>query len=221
MLLALARRVAKPLLENALGAYLPEELDLNQLELHVPDGRLRLRSLALHAEELNRSFFPTGPVYVQTAEIGELMSEVPYTQLATQPCRLEARAVRIKMAIGRATLGPPPEMMSTFLEVLPDTPPSMRSHMPPDMNTTAIDSLTHFLERLLLQLHLSASDIVVELQAPSGAIFQLCIPELKAEAKVPFFLCFQTGFYKAFPSCLFDNAVADHSITARRAISWS
>lgn len=185
MLTALARRVAKPLLENALGAYLPEELDLNQLELHVPDGRLRLRSLALHAEELNRSFFPDGPVYVQTAVIAELMSEVPYKQLATQPCRVEARGVHIRMALGRATLGPAPQELSMLLDVLPSTPPSTMKAggARPDMNTTAIDSLTHFLERLLMQLHLSASDIVVELQTSTGAIFRLCIPELKAESR--------------------------------------
>lgn len=184
MLLSLARRVAKPLLENALGAYLPEELDLNQLDLHVPDGRLRVRSLALHAEELNRYFFPAGPVYVQSAEIADITTEIPYKQLATQPCRFEARGVRIKMALGKATIGPSPQEMSMLLDVLPDTPPSAQTYMRPDMNTTAIDSLTHFLERVLMQLHFSAHDIVVELQASSGAIFQLRVPELKAEAKV-------------------------------------
>lgn len=57
-----ATRVAKPLLESALGAYLPQELDLAQLDLHVPDGRLRVRNLELNAEALAHLCPPPPPL---------------------------------------------------------------------------------------------------------------------------------------------------------------
>ena len=109
------RRLAQPalkrfyrfVLRRAIGQFLLEELDLEQLDVQLGEGSITLTELELDAEELNRQLRvagtgedgPASGIRVKSAFVGKLRAKLPYTNLLEESCELEAEDVSLVLEV--------------------------------------------------------------------------------------------------------------------------
>ena len=91
------QRFYKFVLKRLLGQFLSSELDLEQLDVALSSGDVRLHRLSLNTAQLNE--WADGlPVRVQSARIASLHCQVPWRSLLSQHCTLHIRGLHIAVA---------------------------------------------------------------------------------------------------------------------------
>ncbi|CAG8475052.1 4609_t:CDS:10 [Paraglomus occultum] len=90
----LQKRLLTFLLRKAVGQFLAEELDLNNLEVQLGNGFLQLRELQLNVEVLNELFTDL-PFSIASGKIGGITARIPWTTFWKQEYVLEIDSLQL------------------------------------------------------------------------------------------------------------------------------
>ncbi|CEM29359.1 unnamed protein product [Vitrella brassicaformis CCMP3155] len=83
------KRFYKYLLKRVLGTFLRHDLELDQLDVHLYDGRIELRALELDVFSFNESLSDgNAPVRLIAARVGKLHMEIPWANILQDPCKI-------------------------------------------------------------------------------------------------------------------------------------
>ncbi|CAG8497159.1 7566_t:CDS:10 [Diversispora eburnea] len=88
------KRLLKFLLKRALGQFLAEELDLDNLEIQLGNGFVHLKELQLNVEVLN-DLVTDLPVVITDGRIGGIVANIPWKNIWTCDCVLEIHNLKI------------------------------------------------------------------------------------------------------------------------------
>ncbi|NXY84997.1 ATG2A protein, partial [Alcedo cyanopectus] len=95
---ALKARAARYALERSLGPYLEERLRLEQLSLDLRGGTGTLRHLRLCAAAVDELLAAAGaPLELREGCVSSVTVTVPWAALATEPCALRIRGLRLAL----------------------------------------------------------------------------------------------------------------------------
>ena len=90
------KRLYKFVLKRIIGQFLQDELDLDQLNVHLRSGTLELCDLALNIEALNEHLQHL-PFIVQSGYLGSVKANISYTNLMNESCRIKIEDVVLIM----------------------------------------------------------------------------------------------------------------------------
>ncbi|CAG8532578.1 11151_t:CDS:10 [Dentiscutata erythropus] len=88
------KRLLKFLLKRALGQFLAEELDLDNLEVQLGNGLIQLKELQLNVEVLN-DLIANLPVVIVDGRIGGIVAKIPWKNIWNCDCVLEIHNLQI------------------------------------------------------------------------------------------------------------------------------
>ncbi|KAG5462989.1 MAG: hypothetical protein BJ554DRAFT_2509 [Olpidium bornovanus] len=95
----LQKRLLKFLLKRAIGQFLAEELDLDNLDVQLGKGQVHLRELELDAEVLNDAAAGL-PVTVVKGSIGGITASLPWKNIWRGSCELHVEHLELILAVG-------------------------------------------------------------------------------------------------------------------------
>ncbi|KAK4493461.1 hypothetical protein RD792_006586 [Penstemon davidsonii] len=85
------KRVCKFLLKKRLGKFILGDIDLNQLDVQLSDGKIQLSDIALNVDYINQKF-GTAAVLVKEGSVGSLVVTMPWTDGG---CRIEVDELEV------------------------------------------------------------------------------------------------------------------------------
>ncbi|CAG8442525.1 10644_t:CDS:2 [Acaulospora colombiana] len=88
------KRLLKFLLKRALGQFLAEELDLDNLEVQLGKGLVHLKELQLNVEVLN-DLVADLPIVITDGRIGRIVANIPWKNIWNCDCVLEFHNLKI------------------------------------------------------------------------------------------------------------------------------
>ncbi|KJE89527.1 hypothetical protein CAOG_008461 [Capsaspora owczarzaki ATCC 30864] len=91
---ALQKRVLKFLLKRTVGQFLASELQLDQVDVQLGDGRVHLHNLALDVDSLNQQVADL-PFRITHGSIGTIRASIPWKDIWRGSCELEFDNLRI------------------------------------------------------------------------------------------------------------------------------
>lgn len=91
------KRLYKFVLKRVIGRFLTEELDLDQLDVHLRSGRMELCDLLLNADVLNTELCePSGlPFRVKKGYLGSVRVAISYANIMSESCLVEIDDIEI------------------------------------------------------------------------------------------------------------------------------
>ncbi|KAJ3197360.1 autophagy- protein 2 [Irineochytrium annulatum] len=90
------KRLALFLVRRAIGQFLDSELDLDNLDLQLGNGKVKLRDLGLNLQLLNELCLSHNlPFEIARGSIGEITATVPWTNLWSGNCSLEIADLKV------------------------------------------------------------------------------------------------------------------------------
>ena len=82
------KRLYKFVLKRVIGRFLLDELDLDQLDVHLRSGQIELCDLALDVALLN-TYLVGMPFHVQSGYLGSVKASISYSNIVTESCVVE------------------------------------------------------------------------------------------------------------------------------------
>ncbi|KAI9188803.1 autophagy- protein 2 [Blastocladiella emersonii ATCC 22665] len=101
----LQKRLVKFLLKRALGQFLRDDINLDQLDVSLgATGTLALRDLALDVDQLNAAVLAAAPLAAVSGTVASIHVAVPWTNLSDASCEIHVSGIHLQLT-PRANLG--------------------------------------------------------------------------------------------------------------------
>lgn len=89
------KRLCKFFLKKKLGKFISGDIDLDQLDVQLSDGSIKLNDLALNVDFLNKKFGAVNPLIIKEGSIGLLVVKMPWND---KGCQVEVDELEIVLA---------------------------------------------------------------------------------------------------------------------------
>eukprot|EP00158_Paraphelidium_tribonemae_P009600 Partr_v1_DN28907_c2_g1_i7_m25882 putative Autophagy related len=92
---SIQKRLIKFLLKRTIGPLMQYELDLDQLEVELGNGRVQLTDLHMSPAALNSFLPPSFPLRLSEGTISSIAVSIPWMNIWSQDCEMQIDAVHL------------------------------------------------------------------------------------------------------------------------------